>query len=126
MIAKVIVHARSPELPDALRKIDRALGELKAVGIETNARWLRALAQRPEVADYAVTTRFIESVAGELAVEGLLHVVSKLLQQRHGDLLRQLIILHHEHARRLWLHEVRDKKLGRSERREIQQRGVHV
>ncbi|WP_339947461.1 carboxyl transferase domain-containing protein [uncultured Albimonas sp.] len=67
LIAKVIVHSRSPEFGDALRKIDRALGELKCVGIETNARWLRALSQRPEVADYAVTTRFIESVAGELA-----------------------------------------------------------
>jgi len=67
LLAKLIVHARSPEFPVALRKAERALGEFRISGIETNIAWLRALLSRPEVRANEVSTRFIEQRAAELA-----------------------------------------------------------
>src|SRR5690606_31494562 len=67
LLAKLIIHARSAEFPVALRKAERALGEFRIDGIATNLAWLRALLARPEVAANAITTRFIEHQAADLA-----------------------------------------------------------
>lgn len=67
LLAKLIVHARSPEFSVALRKAERALGEFRISGLETNIAWLRALLSRPEVRANEVSTRFIEQHATELA-----------------------------------------------------------
>lgn len=67
LLAKVIVHTTAADLSVALRKADRALAEFRIKGVETNIPWLRALIARPEVQANAVTTRFIEAHAAELA-----------------------------------------------------------
>lgn len=67
LLAKLIVHTRSPEFPVALRKAERALGEFRISGLETNIAWLRALLSRPEVHANELSTRFIEEHSAELA-----------------------------------------------------------
>ncbi|MCO5118144.1 MAG: carbamoyl-phosphate synthase large subunit [Burkholderiaceae bacterium] len=67
LLAKLIVHSRSPRFAVALHKAQRALAEFRIEGIATNLPWLRALLARPEVEANAVTTRFIEHEAAGLA-----------------------------------------------------------
>ncbi|WP_375175069.1 carboxyl transferase domain-containing protein [Pseudooceanicola sp.] len=65
LLAKVI--ARGDSYPAALKRSLRALTEFRIDGFETNLPWLHALLERPEMADYAVSTRFIEAQATDLA-----------------------------------------------------------
>ena len=65
LLVKVIAHAA--DYPTALAKSNRALAEFRIAGVDTNIAWLRALLTHPEMADYAVSTRFIETHASELA-----------------------------------------------------------
>lgn len=67
LLAKLIVHTRSPDYETALRKAGQALGEFRITGLETNIPWLRALLSQPEVHDNDITTRFIEQRAARLA-----------------------------------------------------------
>ncbi len=67
LLAKLVVHSRSPDFIVALRKAQRALDEFRIEGIETNLHWLRALLARPEVGANTVSTRFIEQEAAALA-----------------------------------------------------------
>ena len=60
LLAKLIVHAPSPDFADALRRSRRALAECGIEGLATNLGLLRALAARPEFADQQVDNRFIE------------------------------------------------------------------
>jgi urea carboxylase len=60
MIAKLIVTAE--DRPAALRKLSAALDATKLGGIETNRDYLKFLAERPELADGAVTTRLLETL----------------------------------------------------------------
>jgi acetyl-CoA carboxylase carboxyltransferase component/biotin carboxyl carrier protein len=66
LLAKVIVHSPSPNFPDLLPRAYRALCEFRIEGIETNRGLLQALLQHPALADYRVTTRFVEENAAEL------------------------------------------------------------
>ena len=65
LLAKVIAHA--PDFTAALVKSDRALSEFRVEGVETNISWLRSLLNHTDMADYAVSTRFIETQTAELA-----------------------------------------------------------
>ena len=65
LLAKVIAHA--PDYAAARAKSRRALAEFRIEGLETNLPWLRAMLARPEMADYAVSTRFIEAHGAEIA-----------------------------------------------------------
>lgn len=65
LLAKVIAHA--PDYAAARAKTQRALAEFRIDGLDTNLPWLRALLARPEMADYAVSTRFIETHGAEIA-----------------------------------------------------------
>jgi acetyl/propionyl-CoA carboxylase alpha subunit/acetyl-CoA carboxylase carboxyltransferase component len=65
LLAKVI--ARGDDYPAALARSLRALAEFRIDGFDTNLPWLRALLDRAEMGDYAVTTRFIEAQAEGLA-----------------------------------------------------------
>ncbi|WP_158970918.1 acetyl-CoA carboxylase family protein [Chachezhania sediminis] len=65
LLAKVI--ARGDSYPAALRRSIRALTEFRIEGFETNLAWLHALLNRPEMAEYDVSTRFIEAKGAELA-----------------------------------------------------------
>lgn len=66
LLAKLIVHTRSPRFADVLRRSQRALVECRIAGVVTNLSLLRALAARPEMASQQVHTRWLESVLPEL------------------------------------------------------------
>ncbi|RQO82006.1 carboxyl transferase domain-containing protein [Acidovorax sp. FJL06] len=62
LLAKLIVHSRSPRFADALRRSQRALAECRIDGVATNLALLQALAARPEMQAQQVHTRWLESV----------------------------------------------------------------
>ncbi|WP_298214618.1 carboxyl transferase domain-containing protein, partial [Acidovorax sp.] len=66
LLAKLIVHTRSPRFADVLRRSQRALAECHIDGVATNLALLQALAARPEVESQQVHTRWLESVLAEL------------------------------------------------------------
>jgi acetyl/propionyl-CoA carboxylase alpha subunit/acetyl-CoA carboxylase carboxyltransferase component len=61
LLAKLIVHTRSPRFADVLRRSQRALAECRIEGVATNLALLRALAARPEMVSQQVHTRWLES-----------------------------------------------------------------
>jgi acetyl/propionyl-CoA carboxylase alpha subunit/acetyl-CoA carboxylase carboxyltransferase component len=65
LLVKVIAHGT--DYPAALARSARALSEFRITGIDTNLSWLCALLARPEMVDYAISTRFIEANTGALA-----------------------------------------------------------
>jgi acetyl/propionyl-CoA carboxylase alpha subunit len=67
LLAKVIVHAPDGGLAQAARATERALGEFRLSGADSNIGFLRALLRRPEVIAGDFDTRFIERHAAELA-----------------------------------------------------------
>ncbi|WP_043565939.1 carboxyl transferase domain-containing protein [Acidovorax sp. KKS102] len=68
LLAKLIVHTRSPRFADALRRSQRALAECRIDGVATNLALLQALAARQEMESQQVHTRWLESVLPELLV----------------------------------------------------------
>ncbi|WP_184859326.1 carboxyl transferase domain-containing protein [Acidovorax soli] len=62
LLAKLIVHTRTPRFSDVLRRSQRALAECRIAGVATNVALLRALAARPEMESQQVHTRWLESV----------------------------------------------------------------
>ncbi len=66
LLAKLIVHTRSPRFADALRRSQRALAECRIDGVATNLALLQALAARPEMDNQQVHTRWLESVLPQL------------------------------------------------------------
>ncbi len=66
LLAKLIVHTRSPHFADALRRSQRALAECRIEGVATNLALLQALAARPEMESQQVHTRWLESVLTDL------------------------------------------------------------
>ena len=66
LLAKLIVHTRSPRFADALRRSQRALAECRIEGVATNLALLRALAARPEMESQQVHTRWLESALPQL------------------------------------------------------------
>jgi 3-methylcrotonyl-CoA carboxylase alpha subunit len=58
MIAKIIVHGETRDA--ALARLREALEETRVAGLETNARFLHALASDPDFAAGAVSTRYID------------------------------------------------------------------
>jgi len=67
MIAKVIAHG--PDRAAALRRLDRALGDLELLGVATNAAFSQALLRREDVRAGAMDTGLLERVLTELAVD---------------------------------------------------------
>jgi acetyl/propionyl-CoA carboxylase alpha subunit/acetyl-CoA carboxylase carboxyltransferase component len=67
LLAKVVASAPSPSA--AAARLARALAEFRIEGVETNASLLRALLARPEVAEGAATTTFIDDNAAGLVAE---------------------------------------------------------
>ncbi|MBU1815129.1 MAG: carbamoyl-phosphate synthase large subunit, partial [Gammaproteobacteria bacterium] len=68
LLAKLIVHTRSPRFADALRRSQRALAECRIDGVSTNLALLQALAARPEMESQLVHTRWLESVLPDLLI----------------------------------------------------------
>lgn len=66
LLAKLIVHTRSPRFADVLRRSQRALAECRIEGVATNLALLQALAARPEMESQQVHTRWLEPLLPEL------------------------------------------------------------
>ena len=64
MLAKIVAHGA--DRPTALRRIDRALGELEVVGVETSAAFTRALLRHAAVRAGEQDTGLLERVRDEL------------------------------------------------------------
>jgi acetyl/propionyl-CoA carboxylase alpha subunit/acetyl-CoA carboxylase carboxyltransferase component len=73
LLAKLVVHARTPQFGDALRRMRGALAECRIAGLPTNLGLLRALCDRPEFDTQAVHTRFIEEHLPALLAEAAAH-----------------------------------------------------
>ena len=69
LLAKLVVHSPTPHAADAADLAARRLAGFRIEGIATNLGLLGALVRRPEFAAGAMTTRFIETNAAELAAE---------------------------------------------------------
>ena len=61
LLAKLIVHSKSNHLPQLLAKAERALSEVQISGIDTNVDFLRRLLGLPQLQDWQVTVRGVES-----------------------------------------------------------------
>ncbi|MEZ5920219.1 MAG: acetyl/propionyl/methylcrotonyl-CoA carboxylase subunit alpha [Parvularculaceae bacterium] len=85
MIAKIIRHGATRE--EALARLRSALEEVRVAGLETNARFLHALASEPDFIKGDVSTRFIEEHEETLFAQHPLdnHVIAAALMQRHVD-----------------------------------------
>ncbi len=66
MLVKLIVHEPGGDPAALLRRLDRALDELRIEGVPTNASFLRALVRHPEVREGRVHTRFVDEHAEAL------------------------------------------------------------
>jgi acetyl/propionyl-CoA carboxylase alpha subunit/acetyl-CoA carboxylase carboxyltransferase component len=62
LLAKLIVHSHGGDFAEVLRRSRRALAECRIEGVATNLALLQALADRPEMAQQQVHTRWLESV----------------------------------------------------------------
>ena len=60
LLAKLVVHSRSSNYADVVRRAARALADFEIAGIETNQAFLAELLARPEFVANAVDTRFVE------------------------------------------------------------------
>ncbi|MGZ4387005.1 MAG: ATP-binding protein [Gaiellaceae bacterium] len=67
LLAKVIAHSHDRE--SALRRLDRGLAELTALGVRTNQSFLRAVLAREDVRAGRLDTELLERVLPELALE---------------------------------------------------------
>ena len=67
LLAKLIVHSRTDDYADLVRRASRSLGEFRIEGVATNIPFLRNLLGHEDFAANRVTTRFIEEHARELA-----------------------------------------------------------
>jgi acetyl/propionyl-CoA carboxylase alpha subunit/acetyl-CoA carboxylase carboxyltransferase component len=67
LLAKLVVNSRSPRFEDAVARAQRALGEFRIVGVDTNIPFLLNLLNRPEVIKDDVYTKFVEDNASSLA-----------------------------------------------------------
>jgi len=66
LLAKLIGHAPSGDLADALSKTYRALCEFRIAGVETNIPFLQNLLQHPDLRADRIDTRFVDDHLQEL------------------------------------------------------------
>eukprot|EP01030_Chromulinospumella_sphaerica_P004846 gene4846-4746_t len=86
LLAKLIVHTRSPRFADALRRSQRALAECRIDGVATNLALLQALAARPEMESQQVHTRWLESLSvaeGDVVAAGAELAVLEAMKMEH-------------------------------------------
>ena len=60
LLAKVIVHSRSPRFADLAAKADRALAEFRLAGAASNIGFLQAVLRHPDLLAGHLHTRFVE------------------------------------------------------------------
>ncbi|MFL1486268.1 carboxyl transferase domain-containing protein [Marinobacter sp. LN3S78] len=69
LLAKVIVHNRSNDYAQAVRKAYRALCQFRVEGLKTNTSFLQALLSREDVASNRVYTRYVDDQMAGLVAE---------------------------------------------------------
>ncbi|MFO0473333.1 MAG: carboxyl transferase domain-containing protein [Pseudomonadota bacterium] len=69
LLAKVVVHARTPDLSVLLHKARRVLADCRVEGAATNLAFLQALVARPEIADGSLHVRLVDERLPELLAE---------------------------------------------------------
>ncbi|SOB74710.1 Biotin-requiring enzyme [Marinobacter sp. LV10R510-11A] len=79
LLAKVIVHSRSSDYTQAVRKAYRALCQFRVEGVKTNTSFLQALLSRKEVSKNQVYTRYVDDQMASLVAES---------EQEHPRLFR--------------------------------------
>ncbi|WP_417547760.1 carboxyl transferase domain-containing protein [Marinobacter segnicrescens] len=79
LLAKLIVHSRTGDYRQAVRKAYRALCQFRVEGVRTNASFLQALLCREDVGENRIYTRFVDDHMAELVADG---------QQDHPQLFR--------------------------------------
>ncbi len=67
LLAKVIVHERRGGFEALLARARRALSEFRLEGVDSNLPFLQAVLAHPDLASYAVSTRWLQSRMAELA-----------------------------------------------------------
>ncbi|MEP3112785.1 acetyl-CoA carboxylase biotin carboxylase subunit [Nisaea sp.] len=94
MIAKLITHGR--DRAEALRRMSRALGDVRIAGLANNVPYLKRVVEHPAFIAGGVDTRFIETYRDDLAADGTreagnmpLLAAAALLEARRSDVLRQ-------------------------------------
>ncbi|WP_407692528.1 acetyl-CoA carboxylase family protein [Ramlibacter aquaticus] len=73
LLAKLVVHAATPDFGEVLRRSRRALAELRITGLPTNLGLLRAIAARPEFESQQLDTGFIEAHLPALLAQAAQH-----------------------------------------------------
>ncbi len=66
LLAKVIGHAPSDDVADAIERAARALRELRVEGVETNVGFLQAVLAHPDVRAGVATTDFVDRAVADL------------------------------------------------------------
>lgn len=69
LLAKVIAHSSSPELPAAAARAGRALSEFRLEGVRTNLSFLRAILAHPDFLAGRTHTRWVDEEIATLAAE---------------------------------------------------------
>ncbi len=103
LLAKIVGHAPSSNPGDAIERTARALRELRIEGVDTNASFLLAILDHPEVRAGRTTTDFVDRNVAELANSALPVAPSELAPgaRRAGatvDTNDPLAVLHHGKA----------------------------
>jgi pyruvate carboxylase len=84
LLAKLVVHSNAPHFEDVLRRSRRALADCRIAGLATNLPLLQALAQRPEMLEQTVHTRWLEEVLPQL-VDAAEKIASSASHSRNSD-----------------------------------------
>ena len=69
LLAKVIVHEKSPMFKDAARKTIRALSEFRLEGVRNNISFVKNIISHPDFIDGTVHTRWVEEQIDYLTAE---------------------------------------------------------
>ena len=67
LLAKVIVHSKSPSFAEAARKAERALSEFKIAGVKNNVSFLQNILSHEDFVDAKIHTRWIDEQSEILA-----------------------------------------------------------
>lgn len=78
LLAKVVVHERTPGLALAFAAASRAVGELRTTGVRTNAPFLRALLTDPTVSAGGSYTTYVDDNVAALVARSAEYVVEEV------------------------------------------------
>lgn len=93
LLAKLIVHSKSPKFSKLIHSAYRALSEFRIEGIKTNLPLLLNLLKRKELESYSIWTKFIEENISELLSSSKIeHKKYNFEPEKNGDLENSKLI----------------------------------